>query len=110
MKNFLQPGNSLDLIAPTGGVVSGAPVLIGTSILAVPVATKAQTEVFAGQVEGVFSLAKLSSDVMVTGNKVNWNDSNKEFQNATSTLDDAATITEDAGNGVLLVKVKLTPV
>lgn len=110
MKNFSQPGDSLDLIAPSGGVVSGAPVLIGTSILAVPVATKAQTETFAGQVEGVFELDKLTSDVMAVGNKVNWNNSNKEFQNATSTLDDAATITEAAGNGDTTVKVKLTPV
>ena len=110
MKNFLQPGNSLDLVAPSGGVVSGAPVLIGTSILAVPVSTKAQTETFAGEVEGVFELDKLTSDVMTTGNKVNWNNSNKEFQNATSTLDNAATVTEDAGNGATKVKVKLTPV
>ena len=109
MKNFLQPGNSLDLIAPTGGVVSGEPVLIG-SILAVPVATKAQTEVFAGQVEGVFELAKLTADVWTAGAKVNWNDTNDEFQLATSDLDDAATVTEAADGTKSVGKVRLTPV
>lgn len=109
MKNFIQPGLSLDLIAPSGGVVSGAPVLLG-NILAVPVATKAQTEIFAGQVDGVFSIAKLTSDNMTVGLKVNWNDSNKELQIATSTLDNVATVVEAAAGSTTVVKVKFTPV
>lgn len=109
MKNFLQPGNILDLIAPSGGVVSGAPVLIG-SILAVPVASAAEDEVFAGAVEGVFTLAKLAANTWATGDKVNWNDSNKEFQLATSDLDNAATVVEDASNSVSEGKVRLTSV
>lgn len=110
MKIFIQPGNSLDLIAPAGGVVSGTPLLIGESILAVPVASKAATEIFAGQVEGVFLLPKLTADVMAAGVKVNFNDTNNEFQNATTDLDDSATVVEAAGNGDTTVKVKLTPV
>lgn len=109
MKNFLQPGGTLDLIAPSGGVVSGAPVLIG-SILAVPVANAAQTLVFAGAVEGVFELAKLTANTWVAGDKVNWNDSNKEFQLATSDLDNAATVVEAASSSVSVGKVRLTPV
>ena len=110
MKNFLQPGNVLDLIAPTGGVVSGKPVLEGTSILAVPQATVAQTLVYAGVVEGVFTLDKLSSDNFVVGAKVNWNDSTKEFQLATSTLDNAATVVEAAAGSTTSAKLRLTPV
>lgn len=109
MKNFLQPGISLDLIAPTGGVVSGAPVLIA-KILAVPVATKAQTETFAGLVEGVFELAKLTANVWAVGVKVNWNDATKEFQLAPSTLDNAATVVEAADGTKSVGKVRLTPV
>lgn len=30
MKNYIQPGNSLTVPAPAGGVVSGAPVVIGS--------------------------------------------------------------------------------
>ena len=109
MKNFIQPGLSLDLIAPTGGVVSGAPVLIG-SILAVPTATKLATEIFAGKVEGVFEVAKLTANTWAVGDKVNWNDTNKEFQLATSDLDDAATVVEAATSSDSLGKVRFTPV
>ena len=109
MKNFIQQGDTLDLIAPTGGVVSGVAVLIG-SILAIPVATKAQTETFAGVVEGVVDLPKLSANVMAVGDKVNWNDTNGELQLATTDLDNVATVIVAAGNGVTTVRVKLTPV
>ena len=109
MKNFLQPGNTLDLIAPAD-VVSGAGLLVGTAILAFPVESKLSGEVFPGLVEGVVEAPKLSANVMAAGDKVNWNNSTKEFQLATSTLDNAATVVEAAGNGVLVVKVKLTPV
>jgi predicted RecA/RadA family phage recombinase len=109
MKNFIQPGDTLDLIAPTGGVVSGEGYLIG-SIFAVAFATKAATETFAGKVEGVFEMDKLTTDVVAAGDKLNWNDTNKEWQKATSDLDNAATAVEAAGNGVTSLKVRLTPV
>lgn len=109
MKNFIQPGLTLDLIAPAGGVASGGGFLIG-SILAFAQETKAATEVFAGLVEGVVEAPKLTANVMTAGLKVNWNDTNKEFQNATSDLDAAATVVEAADGTVSLVKVKLTPV
>lgn len=32
MKNFIAPGNQIDLTAPAGGVVSGAPYRIGTFV------------------------------------------------------------------------------
>ena len=91
MKNFLQPGDTLDLIAPGGGVVSGAGVLIG-SLFTVATATRAAGEVFAGKKKGVFTLPKLVTDVMAAGAKVNWNDTNDEWQLATTDLDDAAAL------------------
>ena len=77
---------------------------------AVPTATKAQTEIFAGKVEGVFEVAKLTANTWAAGDKVNWNDSNKEFQLATSDLDNAGTVVEAATSSVSLGKVRLTPV
>lgn len=109
MKNFIQPGNQLDLIAPAGGVVSGVGYLIA-SILAFAVATKSATETFAGVVEGVVDAPKLTTDVVAAGTKLHWNNTNKEFQLATSDLDDAATAVEAQGNGDTSIKVKLTPV
>lgn len=78
MKNFLQEGDTLDLIAPGGGVVSGNPVLIG-SILAVPSADAAAGDVFAGVVEGVFKLAKSTAGgtAITAGAKVWWDNSAK---------------------------------
>lgn len=109
MKNFIQPGLTLDLIAPAD-VVSGGRLLVGASILAFAQANKVSGETFAGLVEGVVEADKLTADAMVVGVKVNWNDATKEFQLVTSTLDSAATVVEAAGAGKTKVKVKLTPV
>lgn len=106
MKNFVQKGYSLDLTAPAGGVVSGVGYVIG-SFLAIAQANAAAGEKFAGAVEGVFAMPKLVTDVMGEGAKVNFNNTNKEFQLATSDLDGCATVVEAAGNGEDTVKVKL---
>lgn len=106
MKNFLQPGNSLDLIAPAGGVISGLGYVLG-SILVFAQATKAAGETFAGVNEGVIKAAKLTTDVMAVGVKVNYNNTNKEFQIATSDLDGTGIVVEAAGNGDTDVKIKL---
>lgn len=108
MKNFIQPGDTLDLIAPTGGVVSGKGYIHG-QIFAVAQETKAQTEKYAGLVEGVVEMDKLSTDNMTEGLKVNWNASNEEFQLATSDLDNVGTVVEAAAASTTKVKVKLTP-
>ena len=108
MKNFLQPGNILDLIAPSGGVVSGAPLILG-NIFAIPQASAAVGETFAGLVEGIVEVDKLSTDNMTVGAKVNWSDTNKEVQRATSDLDGVATVVEAAAAATTKVKVKLTP-
>jgi len=108
MKKFLQQGDSIDVDAPAN-VVSGEGVQIN-SLFGVAIATKLSGEKVALQVEGVVELPKLSANVMALGNKVNWNDSNKELQLATSDLDNVATVTKAAGNGVTEVQVKLTPV
>lgn len=109
MKNFLQPGDSIDVDAPSD-VVSGDGVLVGPALFGVATASKLSGERVSLGVKGVYTLPKLSGNVMVVGDKVNWNNSNKEMQLATTTLDNAATVTKDAGNGVTEVEVRLTPV
>jgi predicted RecA/RadA family phage recombinase len=108
MKNYGQPGNSLDLAAPAN-VLSGGPVLI-SSIFGVAVESKLLGETVAVQVEGVVTLPKLSANVIAAGVKLNYNTATGELQLATSTLNGVATAVEAAGAGVLTVKVKLTPV
>ena len=55
MKNFVQPGDALDLTAPAGGVVAGMMYLIG-AIVCVAATTVAAGEPFAGWTEGVYDL------------------------------------------------------
>lgn len=95
MKTYQSSGNVLEFTAPTGGVVSGAPVLIG-SLLVVPAVTVAQTLDFNGVARGVFDLPKATDDAFSEGEKVYWDDSAKK-------------ITETAG-GNTLVGVALAPV
>ncbi|WCP71558.1 DUF2190 family protein [Sphingomonas hankookensis] len=55
MNNFIQPGKTLDFVAPAGGVVSGQAQLRGT-VLHVPGASAKEGETYAGTIEGVFEL------------------------------------------------------
>jgi predicted RecA/RadA family phage recombinase len=53
MRTYQQPGLSLTLTAPVGGVTVDVPVLIGR-VVAIPTNTVAAGEEFEGYVEGVF--------------------------------------------------------
>lgn len=83
MKNFVQPGSVVDFIAPSGGVVSGTPLLIGT-ILVVPQTTAAATEVFAGDVNGVFELPKATTTTPAAGGIAYWDDTAKKITTTAS--------------------------
>ena len=108
MKTFVQPGNTIDVLAPAN-VSSGFGVRL-VSLFGIASNTVLSGEALTIQVEGVVDVAKLSANVMAVGDKVNWNNSNAEVQLATSDLDGVGTVVEAAGNGVLTVKIKLTPV
>ena len=109
MKNFVQPGNILDLTIPTGKN-SGDGILIGDIFGVVTTDNNSGgNAVRSVAVEGVVELPKLAADAMTEGQKVNWNDSNSELQAATADKDGVATVVEDAGASTTTVKVKLTP-
>jgi len=105
-----QPGNSADLIAPGGGVLSGVGVSFGTSLLVFPIASAAAGQPFAGITTGIDRFPKANADVFAVGNKVNWDNGAKEFKNAAGDVDNAATIIEAAGNGDDTAILRLTPV
>lgn len=72
MENFVEPGESLTLTAPSGspgGVVSGTPVLIG-SLVAIPMETAAAGERFAAQVKGVYKGSKVATETWTEGLKI----------------------------------------
>ena len=67
-KNFVQHGNTLSLVAPTGGVVSGMVYLIG-ALAVIAEHTAAEGELFEGTTVGVYSLPKVSADTPAQGAK-----------------------------------------
>ena len=66
MRNFIQPGRSIDVIAPAGGVVSGAVVKVGNIVGVANCDADAGAEVDV-DVEGVFELAKTPADNLAQG-------------------------------------------
>lgn len=108
MRNFIQPGRTLTLIAPTGGVVAGTPVKIG-AFFVVPVATAAEGEEFAGEREGVFELSKTSAQAWSAGDRVYWNAGTSKVSNVATDGQMVGIATEDAANPSSTGLVCLTP-
>lgn len=76
MKNFVQPGESLTLTAPVGGVTSGNGYQIG-QLFVVAAATVAAGLPFVGAVLGVVTLPKTAAQVFAEGALVYWDNTAK---------------------------------
>ena len=75
MKNFIQPGNTITLIAPAA-VTSGSGVLVG-AIFGVAAHDAASGEPLETVTTGVFDLNKVGSQAWAAGDKVYWDNTNK---------------------------------
>lgn len=84
MKNYVKDGKNMTFTAPSGGVVSGAPVLIGV-LLVVPLTTALEGEQFAGEVNGVIQGTKVSAQAWTEGQLIFWDNTNKRFTTASAT-------------------------
>lgn len=69
---YQHDGDVMPYPAPSGGVVSGTPVMIG-SLFVVPLVTAAETVEFNGMTTGVHGLAKTSAQAWTAGQKIYWN-------------------------------------
>lgn len=108
MKNFIQEGCNLELIAPSGGVVAGKVYMIG-ALLVVALTSAAVGEKFVGVTEGVFKIPKASALVLTAGEVV-WheNTTGEAVAVGTSGADFVMGITiEAAGSGQFYALVKL---
>jgi len=76
--NFIAPGDSIQFIAPGGGVVSGTPKQIG-QVLVIPMVTAAATVLFNGVIRGVFRVTKVGSQAWAEGAIVYWDAGNTRF-------------------------------
>lgn|SRR5262245_43643150 len=84
MKNFIKEANNHEWTAPTGGVVSGTPYLIG-SIVVIAGVSAAQGLPFNGLTTGVFEVDKVSAQAWTEGVKVYWDNTAKNFTTTVST-------------------------
>jgi predicted RecA/RadA family phage recombinase len=98
MDNFVQPGEAVEFTAPSGGVVSGTPKLIG-QILVIPCVTAAQTVRFNGYITGVFRVTKVGSQAWTEGAIVYWDAGNARFTTAGSGNFQAGIAVEAVGSG-----------
>lgn len=75
-KNFIQPGDVLELTAPAGGVVSGQGYVIG-ALFVVALGSAAAGEKFQGATCGVFELPKAGGAAPAEGAVAYWNNTAK---------------------------------
>lgn len=107
--NYVQPGEKLDLTAPTGGVTTGVGVLLGR-IFAVALQTVAAAAAFVGARCGVWSLAKTNAQAWAVGDKIYWDNTNKRADNVpTAGFRFIGLCTEAAANPTATGKVVLVP-
>ncbi|WP_299082821.1 DUF2190 family protein [uncultured Paraglaciecola sp.] len=106
MKNFIQPGNTLDL-TPSSDVASGTGFRFGTSLFGVAVNDVSSGQSGAFLVEGVVEIAKTSALAVSVGERLFWNVANSVV-NKTSTSQQCVGIAiEDAANPSDTVKMKI---
>ncbi len=74
MRNFIQPGDTLDVVAPAN-VVSGQLVVIG-NLSGVATTTALAGTTFAFKTTGVFEMVKVTTEAWTVGTKIYWDAAN----------------------------------
>jgi predicted RecA/RadA family phage recombinase len=109
MKNFVQPGDTLTLTVPAGGVLSGQPVVVG-SIFGVAAYDAIEGAEVEAQVTGVFELPK-AAGVIDQGDPVWWDDTANVIKNASAAgLYSVGVATGGAASDAPTVRVRLSGV
>ena len=98
MKNFVQQGDNLTLVAPYA-VSSGGGFLVG-SIFAIASADAASGAPVVGVTRGVFVLSKATGEAWTVGVKLYWDNTNKRLTTTASgnTLVAVATVAAQSGD------------
>ena len=106
-KNFIQPGNTLTLTAPSD-VSSGDGVLVGT-IFGIAAGAAVSGAEFEAMTEGVFEMTK-ATGAITQGAKVYWDNTNKNVTTTATanTLIGAATVAAASGDATVPVRLNGT--
>jgi predicted RecA/RadA family phage recombinase len=106
VQNFVQPGDMITVTAPTGGLASGAPVLVGKlfGVAAFTAAAGAPVEI---ATIGVFDLPKTSGQTFNVGDQAYW-DATGNLVTSTATSNSwIGVVTKGALGGDATVRVRL---
>lgn len=108
MKNFIQPGEMIE-VTLAAAAVSGEAALIG-SLFGVASKSGAIGEKIAYALEGVFELPKVTADVMAQGAKVYWDNTAKKLTTTAMSNSLVGVAFAAAGNGDTKVLCRLNSV
>jgi len=106
MKNFVQPGRTLTVSAPAGGVNSGDPVLIG-AIFGIANFTALATADVEIDTHGVFTLTKATGAAWAVGDPVYWDAAAKNITKTAANNLVVGTATAIAATGDTVGNVKI---
>ena len=106
-KNYVQEGDVIDYVNASGSTItSGTAVLIGAR-LGVALADIANCATGSVQVEGVFTVTKLGTDVVAAGALLYWDNTNKRLTTTASGNTLSGFAVAAAGSGVTAVNIKI---
>ena len=102
--NYIQPGRSITVAAPSGGVLSGRGVLIGTlfGIAQYDAVEGAEVEILT---EGVVEIGKTSALAIGVGDRLFWDDTNKLVNKTTTAQQQVGVAVAAAANPSATVKM-----
>jgi predicted RecA/RadA family phage recombinase len=106
MKNFVQPGDLIEVTAPYA-VVSGAGLLVG-SLFGVAVNAAALSAEATIATTGVFTLAKATGAAWTVGQRLYWDDTAKNVTGTASSNKLIGVATAAAGSADTVGNVRLT--
>lgn len=102
---YIMSGEVIDYVAGSA-ISSGQILLIGLRI-GVALTSIANGATGAAQVKGIFTIAKLSTDVVAQGELLYWDNTNSRLTTTSAGNTLAGYATKAAGNGVTTVEINL---
>ncbi len=109
MKNYIQHGDTLPLTAPSGGVVSGVPYLIG-SIFGMADNSAAEGVQFELRRKGVMKLPKKTGETWAEGDSLYWDNVALALTKTAGSLKKVAIATAVAASGDTIGAAVVLPV
>lgn len=106
MNNYSSSGETIEAVAPAGGVIVNNGVVIG-SVFGVAAVTAAATVKFSLRTEGVVDLTKEAALAITVGDLVYWDDTAKEVDKTATNTPIGVCVEKDAVGGDATVRVKL---